>query len=216
MAIPITITELSDSIRAATVAVNEEERQIAVSLWDLLADGHPVSPRALAARARVDQAAVDSALERWPGIFRDEENRLVGFWGLAIPPMAHRFHAEGGKPIHAWCALDPFLIVPVIGRAARVESKDPISGERIAITVTPDEITDASPASVVVSFLVPDKPFDQEVIQSFCNFVHFFAGTQTAEQWAQGRDEIVIFPVQEAFEVGRRAWRKFRDPAASL
>ncbi|HWO45864.1 MAG TPA: organomercurial lyase [Methylomirabilota bacterium] len=216
MAIPITITELSDSIRAATVVVNEKERQIAVSLWDLLADGHPVSPRALAARARVDQAAVDSALERWPGIFRNEENLVVGFWGLAIPPMAHRFHAEGGKPIHAWCALDPFLIVPVIGRAARVESKDPISGERIAMTVTPDEITDASPASVVVSFLVPDKPFDQEVIQSFCNFVHFFAGTQTAEQWAQGRDEIVIFPVQEAFEVGRRAWRKFRDPAASL
>ncbi len=88
MAIPITITELSDSIRAATVVVNEKERQIAVSLWDLLADGHPVSPRALAARARVDQAAVDSALERWPGIFRDEENLVVGFWGLAIPPMA--------------------------------------------------------------------------------------------------------------------------------
>ncbi len=84
------------------------------------------------------------------------------------------------------------------------------------MTVTPDEITDASPASVVVSFLVPDKSFDREVIQSFCNFVHFFASTQTAVQWAQGRDEIVIFPVQEAFEVGRRAWRKFRDPAASL
>jgi len=67
-----------------------------------------------------------------------------------------------------------------------------------------------------VSILVPHKPFDQEVIQSFCNIVHFFAGTQTAEQWAQGRDGIVIFPVQEAFEVGRRAWRKFRDPAASL
>jgi len=216
MAIPITIRELSDSIRAATVVVNEEERRIAVSLWNLLADGRPVSPRELAARARVDQAVVESALGSWPGIFRDDQSQVVGFWGLAIPPMAHRFHAEGGKPIHAWCALDPFLIVPVIGRAARVESNDPVSGEPIAMTVTPDEITDVSPASVVVSFLVPGMPFDQEVIQSFCNFVHFFAGTQTAEQWAQGRDEIVIFPVQEAFEVGRRAWRKFRDPAASL
>jgi hypothetical protein len=216
MAIPITIEELSDSIAAATVVVNEQERRIAVSLWDLLADGHPVSPSELAARARVDEAVVDSALGRWPGVFRDDQDQVVGFWGLAIPPMAHRFHAEGGKPIHAWCALDPFLIVPVIGRAARVESKDPISGERIAMTVTPNEINDVSPASVVVSFLVPDKPFDQEVIQTFCNFVHFFAGTKTAEQWAQGRDEIVIFHVQEAFEIGGRAWRRFRDPAASV
>jgi len=205
---------LSDSIRASTVVVNEEERRIAVSLWGLLADGRPASLREVAARARVDQAVVESALGSWPGIFRDDQNQVVGFWGLAIPPMAHRFHAEGGEPIHAWCALDPFLIVPVIGRAARVESNDPVSGEPIAMTVTPNEITDVSPASVVVSFLVPDKPFDQEVIQSFCNFVHFFTGTQTAEHWAQGRDEIVIFPVQDAFEVGRRAWRKFRDPAA--
>ncbi len=186
MAKPITVRELSDSIRASTVVVNEEERRIAVSLWGLLADGRPASLREVAARARVDQAVVESAL----------------------------VHAEGGEPIHAWCALDPFLIVPVIGRAARVESNDPVSGEPIAMTVTPNEITDVSPASVVVSFLVPDKPFDQEVIQSFCNFVHFFTGTQTAEHWAQGRDEIVIFPVQDAFEVGRRAWRKFRDPAA--
>jgi len=139
MAIPITIKELSYSTAAATVVVNAEERQIAVSLWDLLADGHPASPPELAPRVRVDQAVVDSALERWPGIFRDDQNQVVGFWGLAIPPMAHRFHAEGGKPIHAWRALDPFLIFPVIGRAARVESKDPVSGERIAMTVTPNE-----------------------------------------------------------------------------
>ena len=67
----------------------------------------------------------------WPGVFWDEQGRVVGFWGLAIPEMDHRFHAENGKPMYAWCALDPFLIVPVIGRQARVASKDPVTGEPI-------------------------------------------------------------------------------------
>jgi hypothetical protein len=147
----------------------------------------------------------------WPGIFRDEASRVVGFGGLAIPPMDHRFQAEGGKPIYAWCALDPFLIVPVIGRTARVESKDPVTGEAIAMTVTPDGVSDLSLASVV-SFLVPDKPFDQDVIQSFYHFVHFFASRKSAERWAVGRDGIALLPVDDAFEVGRRAWRMFREP----
>ncbi len=137
---------------------------------------------------------------------------MVGFVGLAISPMDHRFQAEGGKPVYAWCALDPFLIVPVIGRTARVESKDPVTNERISMTVTPNGITDLAPTSVVVSFLVPDKPFDQDVIQSFCNFIHFFASQESAERWAAGREGITLLSVDDAFEVGRRAWKMLRAP----
>ena len=72
--------------------------------------------------------------------------------------MAHRFHAEGGKPIYAWCALDPFLIVPAISRTARVESADPITGEPITMTVTPEGVEHVSPAFAVVSFLTPTRP----------------------------------------------------------
>jgi len=79
MAIPITIKELSYSTAAATVVVNAEERQIAVSLW-ICSQTSSRQPPELAPRVRVDQAVVDSALERWPGIFRDDQNQVVGFW----------------------------------------------------------------------------------------------------------------------------------------
>ena len=210
-----TVQELSEAIAAAVGDPDERARRIAVALYDLLAHGEPVTPAALAARAGVDEAVVTATLNGWPGVFWDDEGRVVGFWGLAIPEMAHRFHAAGGKPIYAWCALDPFLIVPVIGRSARVESKDPVTGETITMTVTPDGVEDVSPSSAVVSFLFPDKPFDHDVIQRFCHYVLNFVSRESAERWASERDGIVLLPVSEAFEVGLRAWSKLRDGTTS-
>ena len=207
-----TVQELADAIAGATDDISEQERRIAVSLYKLLAQGDPVTPVALAAHSNEPETVVLATLEGWPGVFRDDEGRVVGFWGLAIPEMGHRFQAEGGKPIYAWCALDPFLIVPVIDRRARVESTDPITGERIRMTVTPEGLEDVSPASAAVTFLAPDntRPFDQDVIQNFCNYVLNFASRESAERWASERDGIVVLPVQDAFQVGLRAWRQLK------
>jgi hypothetical protein len=210
-----TVQELSAAIAAALVDVDEQGRRIAVALYELLAQGDPVTPAVLAACSGLPEAVVLAFLKGFPGVFRDDQGRVVGFWGLAIPEMAHRFHAEGGKPMHAWCALDPFLIVPVIRRPARVESTDPLTGEPITMTVTPEGVEDLSPASAVVSFLVPDKPFDHDVIETFCNYVLSFTSRESAERWAAERDGIVLFPVAEAFEVGLRAWSSPRDGATN-
>jgi alkylmercury lyase len=207
-----TIQMLSEAIAAATVGIDEEGRRIAIAVYDLLAQGDPVTPAAVAAHAHEREAVVHATLKAWPGVFWDDEGRVVGFWGLAIPEMDHHFQAEGGKPIYAWCALDPFLIVPVIRRPARVESKDPVTGEPITMTVTPQGLKDVSPASAVVSFLAPTKPFDFDVIESFCNYVLNFASRESAERWAAEREGIVLLPAAEAFEVGLRAWSKWRSP----
>lgn len=210
-----TVQKLADAITAAAPAIDERERRVVVSLYVLLAQGDPVSLATLAARAGVDEGMVSATLDGWPGVFRDDQGRVVGFWGLALPEMGHRFQAEGGKPMYAWCALDPFLIVPVIGRSAHVESKDPVTGETITMTVTPGGVEDLSPASAVVSFLMPGKPFDQDVVQSFCHYVLTFASPESAERWASERDGIVLLPVADAFQVGLRAWQWLRTPVAT-
>ena len=212
MSISTQVRDLADAIGAAAGINDEPDLRVAAALYELLADGDPVTPAAAAARAGVDQRAVDERLDAWPGVFRDDQGRVTGFWGLAIPEMDHRFHAEGGKPIHAWCALDPFLIVPVIGRPARVESADPVTGETITMTVTPDGVTDLSPATAVTSLLRPDGPFGSDVVQTFCHYVLNFASRRSAEQWATGRQDIIVLPVADAFEVGLRAWARLRTP----
>src|SRR5947209_5248817 len=71
--------------------------------------------------------------------------------------MGHRLHAGGGRPIYAWCTLDPFLIVPLIERPATVESKDRITGEPATIHVTPSGLEDPQPVSAAISLLRPDN-----------------------------------------------------------
>ena len=207
-----TVRELSEAIASATIGMDEQDYRIAVAAYDLLAQGDPVIPAEIASRAREPEAVVLTTLKGWPGVFWDDQGRVVGFWGLAIPQMDHHFQAEGANPMYAWCALDPFLIVPVIRRPARVESKDPVTGERITLTVTPAGITDLSPTTAVVSFIAPDKPFDFDVIESFCNYVLNFASRASAERWASERKGIVLLPAADAFEVGLRAWSNFRSP----
>jgi len=208
-----TVQELSEAIAAATAGIDARGRHLAIAVYDLLAHGDPVTIPEIAARAGEPEAVVLATLKGLPGVFWDDEGRVVAFWGLAIPEMDHRFQAEGGKSIYAWCALDPFLIVPVIRRPARVESKDPVTGEPITMTVTPKGITDLSPATAVVSFIAPDKPFDFDVIESFCHYVLNFSSRESAERWAAGRKGIVLLPAAEAFEVGLRTWSAWRSSA---
>src|SRR5258708_7042553 len=213
MASETSVRTLADAISAATFEVDEQGRRLTIALWELLALGDPVTPAALARHADVDGSVVELAIETWPGLFRDTDGAVIGFWGLSIPEMPHRFQADGGIPIHAWCALDPFLLVPLIRRKPQAQSHHPVTREAIAITVHPDSVADLSPASAVVSFLVPDKPFDQGVIQSFCNYVHYFATEKSAGGWAPSRKGIAVLPERDAVDVGRLACKRFGEAA---
>jgi alkylmercury lyase len=209
------IQELADAIGAAVGDLSEADRAIYVALYELLTEGEPVTPAMVATRTGLDVELIERTLATMVGLFCDDAERVVGFGGLAIPQMDHKFQAEGGRPIYAWCALDPFLIVPVLGRSARVESRDPVTGESVTMTVTPEGLEDLSPATAVVSLLVPDGPFDDNVIQTFCNHVHNFASLESGRQWATSRSDITLLPTNEAFEVGRRAWSFLREPATA-
>jgi alkylmercury lyase len=213
---PELVEDLTAAIAAATGEVDEVRRRIAVGLYDLLAQGDPVPEVELAARTGLDPELVAARLQRWTNVFRDRRERITGYGGLSLFEMGHSFHAQGGRPIYAWCALDPFLVVPLIGRSARVESRDPTSGKPVTMTVTPSGIEDLQPSSAVVSILRPDRGFGADVIQSFCHFVLNFASATSAESWASERADIVILPTAEAFGVGLRAWSKFRPPGNDL
>src|SRR5229473_439648 len=82
----ITVERLAQAIESATLDIDEHGRRIAVSLWNLLADGSAATSADIAAHSGVDELVVDERLATWPGIFRAED-RVVGFWGLAIPEM---------------------------------------------------------------------------------------------------------------------------------
>jgi alkylmercury lyase len=104
-----------------------------------------------------------------------------------------------------WCALDPLFIVPVLGPpGAEVASTSPTTGEPIHLRIGPDGVSAVEPASAVVSFVLPDGRFDDDVRQAFCHFVHFFASPAEADAWTAQRRGTFWLAVADAAEVGRR------------
>lgn len=195
---------VAEAIDAAMPALDETDQRIATAIHRFMSNAEPVEPAAVAAAAGVSVDRVTERLDLWPGVFRDDEGRLVGFWGHAIEKLdpEHRMIA-GDKTTYGWCALDTLFIPGIIGKTVRVESSDQITGETVSLIVEGDSVRDAQPAGARVSMVVPDGPFGYDVIESFCHRVHFFASEETGRKWAAEHPGTTLISVEKAFELGR-------------
>ncbi len=198
----VAVQELAQKITGAMPTLGSTERQLVVPLYRLLGEGEPVSPRRLAKAVNLPETRVREILGQWPGVYYDGDGSVIAFGGLALPEMPHRFEVDG-RTLYTWCAWDSLFIPEILGKIARVTSADPVTKEKISLVVGPDGVKEISPATTVVSFLTPDRPFDQDVIMSFCHFVHFFASTESAEKWTTEHPGTFLLSLDDAYALGR-------------
>ncbi len=197
-----TLKDLAQNLASAMPDLGPTEQRIATTLYRLLAAGRPVSSQKLAGRLDVSPDLVRSTLKRWPGVFYDDNKNIVGFWGLALPETGHRFGVDG-KQLYNWCAYDSLFIPEILGITARIESFCPVTGKRISLVVSPDRVEEVSPSSVVVSFLTPETPFDENMVMSFCHYVHFFSSEKAGNKWIADHEGTFLFSVEEAFNLAK-------------
>lgn len=206
-----TIEQLAERVAGAMPRLNPTERRVAVALYRLLAGGSPVPLDTVAHTLGLSVDVVSDAVRRWPGVFYDDAQRVIGFWGLAQPEMSHRVIVNG-TPLFAWCAWDTLFIPAILGKTASVESTCATTGAKISLTVGPQGVEEVSPASTVVSFLTPETPFDANMILSFWHFVLFFASEEAGAEWTANHPNTFLLSLRDAFEVGRLAnCAKFGD-----
>ncbi len=199
-----TLHEIAEAIVAAVPSLDLTDQRIVLSTRRLIAEGKPVAVDAIAGASKVPAAEVEATLSSWPGVYRDDKGRVVGFWGQAIERLdpEYRF-VTGGKTTYAWCALDTLFIPPLLGGTVRVEAADPVTGDPVSLVVDGDGAHDVQPAGAVVSMVVPDGPFGYDVIESFCHRVLFFASRESGERWTAEHEGTMLLSVPEAFEVGQ-------------
>jgi alkylmercury lyase len=198
----ITPAALARELTAATPRLSEREQHLFHTLYRLLAAGQPVEPSALAESARLPIDAVRSALERLPGLYTDDRQRVVGFLGLSIGPMPHRMRVNG-QTIYAWCAWDTLFLPELLAATAEIESRCPFTGQRITLTVEGTQVTSRDPAEPVLSFLHRDQPFDADTIRTFCHYVHFFANPDAAANWTADREGAFTLSLADGSEIAR-------------
>jgi len=193
---------LAQKVANAFPNLSATDQRIAVGLYRLLAEGEPVSPDRLAQHLGLSANLVREALDSWPAIYVDDEKSVIGFWGLALQEMPHRFKVNG-RQLYTWCAWDSLFIPELLGRTAEVESTCPISGETISVTVSPTRVENFSPDSAVVSFLSPTTSFDMNVIAGFCHYVLFFSSEESGTQWIANHEGPFLLTLEQAHQIGR-------------
>lgn len=195
---------LAARIEARFPTLSDRGRRVSIAVHRALAYGHPVPDYAIAATARLDISEVREEMVGWPGVYRNEAGRIVGFWGLGLDETAHSFEVDGRK-LYAWCAWDTLFLPQILGKAAVVRSHSAVTGVPITLEVGPDAVT-RSDSRVVVSFVDPEQcnVDGDRVISTFCHHILFFSSQAEGAAWAAEREDgTLILSLDEAFALGR-------------
>lgn len=180
-----------------------------VALLRELANGLPVSVRALAEASRQSLDQVDAALQQASDIEYEPAGDIVGY-GITLRQTPHAFDVDGRR-LHTWCALDTLMFPALIGKSARVHSLCPETGMSVSLMVDPHELCAVEPADAAVSLVVPKTG----IRQSFCCQVHFFSSRVAGDRWALRHAGIEVVSAEAAFHLGQEVARRLIKATAN-
>jgi alkylmercury lyase len=205
------LTEESDA-----VDVQPERSRLQIRLVQALAEGQAITSEQVERLATAVGLTPDDARRFLEcRTERDSDNKVVGIMGLSLNETPHRFEVDGTR-LWTWCAVDTLFLPAVLDRPAKVESRSPLTGERVHLTVWPDRVAEINPPGAVVSFVVapnnPDLSSVATIWGTFCHHIFFFPTPAEAETWAAGRPDIEILSVEEAYTLGRQLASRLLTP----
>ena len=187
------------------------DRRLLLQIIRQLAHGHPIPME------QVDQSIADLGLARDQShqflrevTERDAADQIVGAMGLSLSEPPHRL-SVAGVSLSAWCALDTLFLPALLGQTVTIESPSPVTHQPIRLRVSPTRVEEVNPEAAVVSFVLVDPNREnmasvQAIWGAFCEHIHFFVSREEGEQWANGKDDIVLLTVEEGFASERQVW----------
>jgi alkylmercury lyase len=189
------------------IVSDQDERCIVGKTLELLANGCPVLPEEIAILAQVSPEKVLFTLHSFGAEF-DKEGNVLGF-GLTLVPTPHVYEANGRK-LYTWCAVDALLFPVMLGHTAQIESRDPVTGEKIQVTISPDGVQKVEPENAVVSWV---NVIDLSNIRgSVCQYVHFFGSSESASKWIARHPGKTFYPVNnDVYRAVIQIQNKYRD-----
>jgi alkylmercury lyase len=198
----LSLDELAQQLVQILPKHTELEQRIGVALMRRLAKGDPVELANLAADLDLSEDRVADTLDGMPGVYRDDEERVIGYFGLTIIEMGnHRIHVDN-RELSAWCAWDTLFIPEILGRAVKVTSLSPDESYPISLTASPEGPSEVTPPDTVVTFVPPTADFVHNTIATFCHYIHFFPSREAAQDWIAKHPDTFVVPIDDAYRLG--------------
>ncbi len=181
------------------------------AMWQRLRGGAPV-PRAAALRiaAETGLSSEEAANVLVQSAELDADGNVVGFSGLSLNSHPHQLDF-GDQTLAAWCAWDPFFLVPALGGSARVTTQDPLSGVPIELRFEDGVVVESSVDAPVISVVVPEESDEgvacgesvETMLAAFCSQVHLFENEVNLRRYFSSRDSAVVtLSLEEAQALG--------------
>ncbi len=204
-----TLNTLTSELLLRLPTMTEEEQRLGLEIYRQLSSGEPVSAFGLATALKSPPDEVDELLAH-PSLkcltYTDSEGQIIGFGGLAVRPMPHRFNLNGRK-LYTWCAWDSLFIPIILRQVADVESPPPGGSGLVRLRVGRDGIERVEPEGAVMSFLLPTaQTFQTDALKamaSFCHYIFFFRDRESAMAWTAQHPDTKVISIPDAFELGR-------------
>jgi hypothetical protein len=204
------VDQLDAAIAGATPTLDVREQRLALTVYRRLASGWPVTTRAAATEVGEPDRAVEHTLRSWPGVFRDDAGAIIAFWGLSLYEMPHRLRLADAT-LFAWCAWDPLFLAAIVG-PMHVATDDPTTGDTIGYHIDrAGAISDLTHPAAALSFLRPDRPWDDTIVTSFCHYVRMFRDVDAAQRWTTVNEGTFVISVADAVDLAQRHMQRSFD-----
>jgi hypothetical protein len=159
---------------------------------------------AAAERLGLDRKAALTKLADEDLIHVDENGEVVVAYPFSGRPTAHKVRFESGREAYAMCAIDALGIAPMFDQAIEIASVDPLTGEAVRATITPEGEGTWEPRSAAIVAGVIDR--SDESFRGCCPALNFFASAESGNRWLKDphrgvRGQVVSMP--EAIAAGR-------------
>ncbi len=204
-----------DRILAHMPALDGPAEATALAAYQRIAADGRASPTEIAESADIERATVESLLDSWPGVYRDDSGSVVGFWGLTAEPVSPHQLQHQGRLRYAWCAWDTLFLPQVLDSTLQVHSRCALTKQPVELDISPQRILSNEPLDLLLSFpRLPDDPeLMQDVIGNFCHHVHFLASPAAATRWVAEHPDVFVVDLAAAYELAARLNRQ-RFPRA--
>ena len=135
----------------------------------------------------------------------DQAGQITAAYPFSAAATPHRVEIAGGASAYAMCAIDALGIAPMAGSRVVIRSADPSTGEPITVTVDGSD-SQWRPATTVVFAGRTTSGCPGPSAAMCCEYMNFFASTETAAAWASAHPEITggILGQDRAIEVGEQ------------
>ena len=126
----------------------------------------------------------------------DQHEKIVGFMGITLVEPSHKLSVDD-HVVYTWCAADTLLFPRFLGFSAKVESRDPVNGELVKLSVNEDYLEWTDPVPLYISWM--EKADSCDIRNSFCKHSYFFSSQDTANKWLEENPAGKISKVEDFF-----------------